>query len=774
MNCTISVIVSAYMAEETIGETLQALCAQPDAMLDIVVVDDGSTDGTSEVVRGFETQDRRVRLVRLDENLGAYRARAEGVAVSTGTYITFMDSDDLWAEQTMDKLRTALVAHADVDILQFGMNAFSDDPGQEFVAPHLSGTADSALITGYAPFEEFLRRKINFSLCNKLFKRSLWDAAAAQMPDIQREELDDFARIYGIMMQARSLAFVNHKLYWYRQRPGSVSKSTQPSKILGRAYSVARTLDRMREAIFADPALSAYATEFFLFQADVTRQYVVPAFEICFTTLTDDDSAALCATMCDLLGGSSLLRLSRDNPAIEIALRKNGAPAQDAERGLTLIYQANASFPGPALEMLKAFFALPVADTSAVILPCADAPDAAQTLCDMAESLGDVRVADTIETVDIAPERCYLLRDHPCLFFVKEWEKRPPLQGDFATKQVGLMTGDGRKNRAVNQAAGPFAPPDILQNYVETRRTTELGALLVRGDTLAMALRDPNWSRLRKHAQFPTVPAILANSSLHIKTNPLLIEEVRADLRAVRGGTGNASDAKLIAMMQDVQPLVGLIEKNNAEQRLHALIDQDIQHSFGLRFAELGSDPVAMTEMIGKVVSVLGPNRGVGFVFDWLRRSQRRPNLGDPAMMNLLGRVEAIEANQRAEAAKAATVDREAQQRIFNFNTRIERMAKQLQKVQSEISTLAEAAPAAQTDPTALPPDLQERFTQYEIELLSLRQEIEQTGGGDIIWDEFREFRRAQRERNNTYRRQLDQLLGIAPEELPQASEDAS
>jgi glycosyltransferase involved in cell wall biosynthesis len=91
----VSVIVPAYNAAATIGQTLQSCLAQTHRALEVVVVDDGSSDATADIVRSFATRDRRVRLLQ-QENAGVAAARNLAIAHAKGAYVAPLDADDLW------------------------------------------------------------------------------------------------------------------------------------------------------------------------------------------------------------------------------------------------------------------------------------------------------------------------------------------------------------------------------------------------------------------------------------------------------------------------------------------------------------------------------------------------------------------------------------------------------------------------------------------------------------------------------------------------------
>jgi hypothetical protein len=105
----VSVIVPAWNAEATLGETLASVAGQTYDNIEIVIVDDGSTDRTPDVARAFCASDPRARVVS-QENAGVAAARNRGIAESTGAWIAPIDADDLWHPTRIEKMMA--VAHA--------------------------------------------------------------------------------------------------------------------------------------------------------------------------------------------------------------------------------------------------------------------------------------------------------------------------------------------------------------------------------------------------------------------------------------------------------------------------------------------------------------------------------------------------------------------------------------------------------------------------------------------------------------------------------------
>ena len=103
----VSVVVPAYNAAKTLDETLRSVRGQTHTALDIVVVDDGSTDATAALAQSHADADPRVRLVR-QANGGVASARNTGWRAARSDFIALIDSDDLWAPCMVEKLLAAL------------------------------------------------------------------------------------------------------------------------------------------------------------------------------------------------------------------------------------------------------------------------------------------------------------------------------------------------------------------------------------------------------------------------------------------------------------------------------------------------------------------------------------------------------------------------------------------------------------------------------------------------------------------------------------------
>ena len=105
----ISVIVPVYNVAAYVEKCLLSLAVQTYPYMEVIVVDDGSSDGSSRICDAWPTRDGRFQVIHLPENQGLSSARNEGVRRASGAYIAFVDSDDYVEPGLLEKLYRALV-----------------------------------------------------------------------------------------------------------------------------------------------------------------------------------------------------------------------------------------------------------------------------------------------------------------------------------------------------------------------------------------------------------------------------------------------------------------------------------------------------------------------------------------------------------------------------------------------------------------------------------------------------------------------------------------
>jgi len=206
----ISIIVPVYNVEPYLEKCLDSLAAQTYQNLEIIIVNDASTDGSGQICEAYARRDTRMHIIHFPVNRGLSAARNEGVGRAAGKYITFIDSDDYVNPCLVEKLHANL-AETRADISVCGIDGI--------------GSADTAACT-YSR-EETVRcmaRRTPF-LWNVWGKLYLTESVKAHPFDEGALCCEDLLFFYQMLKDAKKVSYLPDKLYHYLYRPGSLINS---------------------------------------------------------------------------------------------------------------------------------------------------------------------------------------------------------------------------------------------------------------------------------------------------------------------------------------------------------------------------------------------------------------------------------------------------------------------------------------------------------------------------------------------------------------------
>ncbi|MBT1170593.1 DUF4422 domain-containing protein [Bifidobacterium sp. SO4] len=205
----ISVIIAAYNVEPYIQSCLDSVRAQTLQDIDIVVVDDASTDGTPAILAQAAKKDSRIRIITHQENSGLHLARKTGVAAAQGDYAFFLDGDDD-LEPTMCEELYANLAADSTDILHFGLtvigeNGILDDECQAFERFNNAPTTDSQygnIIQNI--YSETRGYQVDWRVTQRVYRTALLKRAFDQMTSTRLERAEDGYECFVISALASS------------------------------------------------------------------------------------------------------------------------------------------------------------------------------------------------------------------------------------------------------------------------------------------------------------------------------------------------------------------------------------------------------------------------------------------------------------------------------------------------------------------------------------------------------------------------------------------
>jgi len=222
---TVSIIVPIYNVEAYVAECLDSVAAQTYGNYEVVVVDDGSPDGSRAVVERHAAADPRIRIItRPNGGLGA--ARNTGVRNARGRFLTFLDSDDLLPPQALQRLVDS-ATRTGSDIVAGGMRRFDEFRSWQ---PRWVGVVHRVR-REQLRIEDFLPLIRNLYTCNKLFRRDFWDEQGLWFREGVAYE--DQPLVTQLFCRAKAIDVIPEVVYQYRARDDMSSISQQTASLKG-------------------------------------------------------------------------------------------------------------------------------------------------------------------------------------------------------------------------------------------------------------------------------------------------------------------------------------------------------------------------------------------------------------------------------------------------------------------------------------------------------------------------------------------------------------
>lgn len=222
----ISIVVPVYQVEKYLSECVESVLNQTYSNLELILIDDGSTDGSSRICDQYSAKDNRIIVVH-QENRGQSEARNRGMAYASGEYILFLDSDDLLRNENVISRLVARAKITNADVTSFSFTKFSEDGRQE--KPYFSEKLDMPLLSTKREQLEYMINHSLYIACpwNKMVKRSLLNKELLFCRGIYSEDIDWCARL---LLKAESFDFIAEQMYSYRQHSSSIRHTINDKK----------------------------------------------------------------------------------------------------------------------------------------------------------------------------------------------------------------------------------------------------------------------------------------------------------------------------------------------------------------------------------------------------------------------------------------------------------------------------------------------------------------------------------------------------------------
>ena len=259
MRDRISVIVPVYNSINCLEKCVKSVCAQTYTNLEILLIDDGSTDGTGQLCERLAVQDSRIRTYH-KKNGGASSARNMGIRLATGEYLGFVDSDD-YIEPDMYELMMAAMKKGQSAVVQISRDEV-DEKGQR--QPDVCVPPEEECFCRSEDFlKELLLHRGDCSFCTKLVKREVFDRH--EFPEGVLNE--DFSLLVELLQEIDGIMILPKQCYHVVCRAASTTRSRARDSFSRVFLDIVDNADKMQELVDEKyPSLHVCAVRFNLYQ----------------------------------------------------------------------------------------------------------------------------------------------------------------------------------------------------------------------------------------------------------------------------------------------------------------------------------------------------------------------------------------------------------------------------------------------------------------------------------------------------------------------------
>ena len=263
----VSVIIPVYNVENYLNECLDSVCNQTLSNIEIICVNDGSSDDSLKILNQYRQVDDRIKVIS-QNNQGLSVARNNGLKEATGRYIYFLDSDDYIDISCLEKLYNNAVSN-DSDVVLFKFQNVDDNKnvhkrGVEFKIDKIFGDIDYGHFN--FTYKDVRRHVMNsaFSACLKLYKREFIELFEFPIG----VNFEDVPVHVKVMLIAKRISFVPEFLYYYRSNPDSILNSN------ANGFDIFKVIDMVEEYLKENDFYDELENEFIFFKIAQILVYI--------------------------------------------------------------------------------------------------------------------------------------------------------------------------------------------------------------------------------------------------------------------------------------------------------------------------------------------------------------------------------------------------------------------------------------------------------------------------------------------------------------------
>jgi glycosyltransferase involved in cell wall biosynthesis len=232
----VSIIITAYNVENFLQQTIESCINQTFKDIEIIIVEDCSTDSTLSIINDFMEKDERIRLIQNKINCGAGQSRRNGLDNAKGDYFLLLDGDDYIENNFIEELHNTAI-NTDADIVSGGIKIWKQN-GEMTITSYGNITTE-----GYDKVIKFWKEKVVF-MNNKLIRTSLHQ----KVPYCTRRFVEDTPVIIPMLWYANKVVYIDNPGYVYRMQDLSLThQASQLKWTIFRSLCIMDLIDFFKE-----------------------------------------------------------------------------------------------------------------------------------------------------------------------------------------------------------------------------------------------------------------------------------------------------------------------------------------------------------------------------------------------------------------------------------------------------------------------------------------------------------------------------------------------
>ena len=216
---SLSIVIPAYNVEKYLAKCAASICKQTLEDIEIIIVDDGSTDSSGRIADRLSFTDSRIKVIHQD-NCGLGPARNAGIDVATGAYVGFVDSDD-WVEPEMFEILFKKAKEDNSDVCAGGFKTVENGRTKDVHEQPLANVSlvgrneiDAYRLNFYGPQDDSVQNQPLVAAWVRIYKKSLLDEKQLRFKNIRSEDVDFNIRV---MRESEIISFTSGSSYCYRK-----------------------------------------------------------------------------------------------------------------------------------------------------------------------------------------------------------------------------------------------------------------------------------------------------------------------------------------------------------------------------------------------------------------------------------------------------------------------------------------------------------------------------------------------------------------------------